>query len=107
MVAANIAHTLRYYRRLLRLADARERGRMHAEVDGAGVELLEEALGAGRGVILVSGHIGEFDLAASWLAQVRGLPVVVPVARVDPLRQPLFDRTRVAAGLDLRCAEGA
>jgi phosphatidylinositol dimannoside acyltransferase len=105
MVAANASHTLRYYRRLVRLANARERMRMHAEVDGSGVALLERALSRGRGVILVSGHIGEFDLAASWLAQVRGVPVVVPVARTDLLRQPMFARVRSSAGLDLRRAE--
>jgi hypothetical protein len=32
---------------------------------------------------------------------VRRLPVVVPIAAVDPVRQPLFDRARLAGGLAL------
>lgn len=59
-----------------------------------------------RGVILTSVHLGDFDLAASWIAEVLGSRPVVPVARC-PSRawQSFYDGVRVACGFALRCQE--
>ncbi len=52
-------------------------------VDVDGWEHLERAHAAGRGVLLVSMHLGNFDLVGQLLAA-RGLTVTVPVERVEP-----------------------
>ncbi|MGH2771449.1 MAG: phosphatidylinositol mannoside acyltransferase [Actinomycetota bacterium] len=45
-----------------------------AMVDPIGVELLEAALGQGRGVVLVGAHFGFYDIAVAW-GGVKGYPV--------------------------------
>lgn len=64
-----------------------------------GLELLEQATGEGRGVALVSGHVGNWEVGAAAIAA-RGLPVDVVVARQ---RNPLFDArlTEARQGLGL------
>jgi len=53
-----------------------------------GVDVLEDGLGEGRGVVLVGGHLGNWELGAAALAGC-GLPIT-GVAREQ--RNPLFDR---------------
>ncbi|MGZ8469388.1 MAG: lysophospholipid acyltransferase family protein [Gemmatirosa sp.] len=53
-----------------------------------GWELLEEARAAGRGAILVTGHLGNWELGGSYIAA-RGMPID-GVAR--QMANPLFDR---------------
>ena len=64
-----------------------------------GWEHVERARESGRGVVMVTGHIGSFDLAGAALRG-RGLPVHV---LVDTLRPPAWDarvqRLREAAGV--------
>ncbi|MGD8276941.1 MAG: lysophospholipid acyltransferase family protein [Gemmatimonadota bacterium] len=57
-----------------------------------GLELVERGLEAGRGVVLVGGHLGNWELGAGAVAQA-GLPVTA-VARQQ--RNPLFDRRILA-----------
>ena len=61
--------------------------------------VLENAMGRGRGVILVAGHLGNWELAGSYIAA-RGVPIEA-VAR--QMENPLFDafltRTRKRIGL--------
>jgi len=63
--------------------------------------VIEKALSLGRGVILVAGHLGNWELAGSYLAA-RGLPMEA-VAR--QMENPLFDayltRTRTRLGMDV------
>jgi len=42
-----------------------------------GLDVLESALGSGRGVILMSGHFGNFELLAAWIAQRHPVDLVV------------------------------
>lgn len=56
-----------------------------------GMEVLADALRQGRGVILVAGHLGNWELAGGALAA-RGIPLDVVVQRQ---RNPLFDRDLV------------
>ena len=63
--------------------------------------MLESAMAKGRGVILVAGHLGNWELAGSYIAA-RGIPIEA-VAR--QMANPLFDafltRTRRRIGLEI------
>ncbi|MCL4459847.1 MAG: hypothetical protein M1136_05740 [Chloroflexi bacterium] len=66
-----------------------------------GWEYLEQALQGGRGVIIVSAHLGNFDLVAQ-MARVHSYSITIPVEHVKP--QCLFElvnRTRASKGLRL------
>lgn len=56
------------------------------QLDGG--EHFDAALRAGRGVILITGHLGNFDYAAARLG-IFGTPITIPVERLKPER--LFD----------------
>ena len=51
-------------------------------------DLVERARSAGRGIIIVAGHLGNWELAAAYIAA-RGVPFDVIVRRMG---NPLFDR---------------
>lgn len=69
------------------------------EVDGA--EHLEAARRSGRGVILLSAHLGSWELGAAWLAGA-GTPIHL-VARPHPSRrvEDFFARRRATCGVGL------
>jgi len=74
--------------------------RVRALFDGEGDwPVIAKAHGQGRGVIVVTGHIGNWELAGAYIAA-RGVPIVGVVRRMT---NPLFDRylttTRERAGL--------
>lgn len=74
--------------------------RVRALFDGEGDwHVLTDALARGRGAIVVTGHIGNWELAGAYIAA-RGVPVTGVVRRMT---NPLFDRylnaTRERAGL--------
>jgi KDO2-lipid IV(A) lauroyltransferase len=71
-----------------------------ATVSGTdGWELLERALAAGRGVVLVSGHIGSWELCAAYMAA-RGVPVdAIAMHMANPLSDTFFKRTRERLGI--------
>ena len=79
--------------RLARLGPRKVRERTRI----VGLELLERATGEGRGVALVSGHVGNWEVGAAAIAA-RGLPMEVVVARQ---RNPLFDARLTAARREL------
>ena len=64
-----------------------------------GFEALRDAHAAGKGVVLITGHFGNYELAAVYLTA-RGIPVECVVRR---LNNPLFDRfvtwSRTKAGM--------
>ncbi|HEX6943890.1 MAG TPA: lysophospholipid acyltransferase family protein [Gemmatimonadaceae bacterium] len=64
-----------------------------------GFEAIEEAHRAGKGIILITGHFGNWELAGAYVAA-RGIPIEVIVRRMN---NPLFDsyvtRTREGAGM--------
>jgi KDO2-lipid IV(A) lauroyltransferase len=77
-----------------------DRAQVLALFEGAdGWELIEEALAQGRGLFLVSGHLGNWELAGSYIAA-RGVPLDAVVRRMN---NPLFDRylsaTRLRIGM--------
>lgn len=75
------------------------------DVRADGFEYLDEALAAGRGVLLALGHFGNWDLAGI-LAASRGYPIV---ALVDSFSPPAVDAlvrsTRAKSGLQLVAVE--
>ena len=71
---------------------ARNPGAFSDAVHHEGLDLLRERLETGRGVVLLGGHLGNWELGAGSLA-LAGLPVFA-VARRQ--RNPLFDRRIVA-----------
>jgi KDO2-lipid IV(A) lauroyltransferase len=64
-----------------------------------GFEAIEQAYAAGKGIILITGHFGNWELAGAYVAA-RGIPIEVIVRRMN---HPLFDRyvtqTRAGAGM--------
>ena len=64
-----------------------------------GFEGILEAQAAGKGIILITGHFGNWELAGAYVAA-RGVPIEVIVRRMN---NPLFDsyitRTREGAGM--------
>ncbi|MFN2397690.1 MAG: lysophospholipid acyltransferase family protein [Gemmatimonadaceae bacterium] len=61
--------------------------------------LLERSLAAGRGMIIVGGHLGNWELAGAYFAA-RGLPLDVVVRRMsNPLFDAYINRTRLRLGM--------
>jgi KDO2-lipid IV(A) lauroyltransferase len=66
-----------------------------------GLPALDEALAGGRGAIVVTGHVGNWELLAAGTAAL-GYPITVVVRRVTDLRfHHLIVRFRTAAGLEV------
>ncbi|MFN8582439.1 MAG: lysophospholipid acyltransferase family protein [Gemmatimonadaceae bacterium] len=60
---------------------------------------ISDAVAAGRGVVLVTGHLGNWELSAAWLAA-RGIPLdVIARRQANPLFDAWITRTREALGL--------
>lgn len=69
-----------------------------AMIDGRGVENLEAARRLGRGVIIVTAHLGNYELGAAWLGAL-GYPVHGMVEDVEPEMLTLLERYRTATGM--------
>jgi len=66
-----------------------------------GWELMEGALAAGRGLIIVSGHLGNWEFGAAYCAA-RGVPLDVVVrGMANPLFDAYLTRTRREAGVEV------
>ncbi len=55
-----------------------------------GLPLLEEALAAGRGVVLALPHMANYDLAGAWVTTALGVPFTTVAERLKP--ETLYDR---------------
>jgi KDO2-lipid IV(A) lauroyltransferase len=58
-------------------------------VDVEGIEHLDQAMKKGKGVVAITGHIGNFELSAAWFAAVKKTPISV-IGR--KLYDPRLDR---------------
>jgi KDO2-lipid IV(A) lauroyltransferase len=68
-------------------------------VDAYGLQHIESGLTRGRGVVLVTGHVGNWDIAGAYLAA-RGYPINVIVETLQPPRwNELVQRIRVLTGM--------
>jgi len=69
-----------------------------AFADAPHFDVLERAFAQGKGVILVAGHIGNWELSAAYMTA-RGLPVdAIAMHMVNPLSDAFFKRTRERFG---------
>jgi lauroyl/myristoyl acyltransferase len=75
-------------------------GALQALVDVRGLEHLDQALGAGRGVIVVTPHLGPYELGAAVLAA-RGYDVHGMVEDLDPETNAALAKYREATGMKL------
>lgn len=66
----------------------------------SGADVLEQARSAGRGVIVVGAHLGNFELAAI-TASLLAPPASMLVERIDPARDAALASLRTATGLRL------
>ena len=106
LVQRNLIFTAGYYRRALLLREAGYRRRLQATITPIGADAIADSLTAQSGVILTSVHLGDFDLAASWIAEVLGSQPVVPVASCPSWAwQKFYDGVRSACGFALRRQE--
>ncbi|MCC5950996.1 MAG: phosphatidylinositol mannoside acyltransferase [Acidimicrobiia bacterium] len=84
-VRASFRSYARYWLDTFRLASS-PRGQFDDRVDATeGLAILDAALAAGRGAVLVTPHLGSWDLGGAWLAG-RGYPLVTVVERLRPRR---------------------
>lgn len=69
-------------------------------VDSAeGFELVEDAISRGHGVLLVTGHLGNWELAGAYVAA-RGVPMDVIVrTQANPLFDAYINETRASLGM--------
>ena len=75
---------------------------LDARIDVVGYEHVEAGLAAGKGVILALPHLGGWEFAGAWAANVKGLKLVVVVEPVEP--PELFEwfvSVRAAMGMEV------
>lgn len=106
LARANAVFVWSYYLRFARLCRRRGRARLYRQVAPVGEERLADAASHGRGLILLSLHLGDFDIAGGWLAERHGVtPVVVSRAIKPRWRDGLFSLIRRRCGIVLRDAD--
>lgn len=76
-----------------------------AFADARGLDVLERAYAQGKGVILVAGHLGNWELSAAYIAA-RGLPIdAIAMHMANPLSDAFFRRTRERFGMRVLFAD--
>jgi KDO2-lipid IV(A) lauroyltransferase len=74
---------------------------LDAFVEPVGFDLLQRAYDQRKGVVLVSGHLGNWEFIAAYMAA-RGLPVdAIAMHMANPLSDGFFRRTRERLGVDV------
>lgn len=86
---AGMRSYLRYWMESFRLP-AYSRDRIGGSFAPADIDLLEEGLASGRGVILALPHLGNWDLAGVWVTTQLGVPFATVAERLRP--ETLYDR---------------
>jgi lauroyl/myristoyl acyltransferase len=103
LVLAGALHRWRYTTRAALLGDPRRRARLQARIRIHGAEHIDRALSADTGIVLVSVHLGDFDLGGAWLAETTGRQVVtVAGGRTSPLAKYTYGRVRATCGIHVR-----
>jgi lauroyl/myristoyl acyltransferase len=103
LVRRNTEFTYAYYMRLARLRESRYRRRLFDTMQFTGTSALHDAAEQGRGIVLLSAHIGDFDAAGAWLASELDITPVITVGSVaEAARQRFFDDARRSCGVVIR-----
>lgn len=72
-----------------------------AFIEPVGFHALQRAFAQGRGVVLVSGHLGNWELSAAYIAA-RGIPIdAIAMHMANPLSDTFFRETRERLGIDV------
>src|SRR6185436_18664668 len=101
-VRSNATFVWSYYLQFARLAFRRGRARAYGRIRPHGEERLRAAAAQRRGMILLSVHLGDFDVGGGWLVE-QGITPVVISRPLKPLwRQFLFSSVRRRCGVLLR-----
>jgi KDO2-lipid IV(A) lauroyltransferase len=80
------------------LSRAEKRDVLDVFVDSPTFPVLERAFAQGKGVILVAGHLGNWELSAAYMTA-RGLPIdAIAMHMANPLSDAFFKRTRERFG---------
>jgi phosphatidylinositol dimannoside acyltransferase len=102
-VRSNAVFVWSYYLRLARLVSRRSRKRVYDQVAPMGEEHLQAAMAQGKGMILLSVHLGDFDAGGGWLAERQAITPVVVARPLRPRwREALFSLVRRRCGVLLR-----
>jgi phosphatidylinositol dimannoside acyltransferase len=100
---ANAAFVWSYYWRFAHLISFRAREKLYDRIAVIGNDRLTAAAASRRGVILLSVHLGDFDVAGGWLVARRQIePVVVSAPLREGWRDALFSSVRRRAGVIVR-----
>ena len=76
-----------------------QRGVLDMVESAEGFELVEEAIARGKGAILITGHLGNWELAGAYVAA-RGVPMDVIVrTQANPLFDSYINETRASLGM--------
>jgi KDO2-lipid IV(A) lauroyltransferase len=97
------AHLVRTLLEFLRIPRYREEG-LSRRVRIDGLEHLRAAHAAGRGALILSGHLGSFELAVA--AAAREVPIAVVVKRFPPAVDAFVRAIREGSGLTVLPADG-
>ena len=100
-----VRHLARTFLEVLRLPAYARAG--FANVEVVGMERVERALREGRGALVVSGHLGSFELTLAAAARRAPAPVSVVVKRFSPGVDVFVTRLRTSAGLQVIDAAAA
>ncbi|MDP9071815.1 MAG: phosphatidylinositol mannoside acyltransferase [Actinomycetota bacterium] len=90
----------RYWRESFRLPGTGA-AELDAHMSHEGLEHLEKALAAGRGVIMAMPHVGAWDFGGAWFASMGHRTMVVAEPVEPPELFAWFSRARRSLGLDL------
>lgn len=101
----SVQHLARTFLEVLRIPVYARSG--FANVEVSGMERLGRAIGEGRGALVLSGHLGSFELAMAAAARRAPAPVSVVVKRFSPGVDGFVTGRRTSAGLRVIDAAGA
>jgi KDO2-lipid IV(A) lauroyltransferase len=93
LARASFVNVARYFCELAKIDEIRQRRDAYFEIED--LEILQQALQGGRGCIVITGHIGNWELLAAYMAW-QGIPVAAVARRIyaTRLNQVLVDFRR-------------